>query len=324
MSNYKAGEMIRLTRLSLKMSQETLSENICSVQTLSRIENGRHHVKNHTYQQLMERMGRYGGKSFCFFSMDNYSLLEILAQVNAALSRNAYQELKNYVQQLKPFRGNHVLNEQYICKNELIADYRLGNITKDTFLKELQGVVALTLPDHENLLERKYPFLYEELMIMMNLASAYRENENHQKSMWILSLLLQILETGYMERHKSTQVKITLMNNLAKVYGEMEDHQAAVHLSKEALIETKREKLVNMVPNLYFELAWNIKQQIEKGDRREDELSLCKKYLRQGYASAAISKKRYLQNAIEQYYRKCFHETIYVYSPSTVGEAMKD
>ena len=83
--------------------------------------------------------------------MDNYSLLEILAQVNAALSRNAYQELKNYVQQLKPFRGNHVLNEQYICKNELIADYRLGNITKDTFLKELQGVVALTLPDHENL-----------------------------------------------------------------------------------------------------------------------------------------------------------------------------
>lgn len=321
--NYKVGEMIRLTRLSLKISQETLSENICSVQTLSRIENGKHHVKKHTYQQLMERMGRYGEKSFCFFSIDNFNLLEIMEQVNAALSRNAYQDVKDCIQQLKPFRDNHVVNEQYIRKNELIADYHLGRITKGTFLEELKDVIALTLPDYERLLERNYPFLYEEMMILMNLASAYRENEYYQKSIRILSLLLQSLKSGYMERRRSIRVKIALMNNLAKVYGEIEDHQAAVHLSKEALIETKREKLVNMVPNLYFELAWNMTQQIEKGDRKENELSLCKEYLRQGYASAAISKKRYLQNAIEQYYRKCFDENIYVYSPSMVGEELK-
>ena len=58
MPNYKVGDMIKLTRLSLHMSQEDLSEDICSVQTLSRIENGKNSVKSETYQKLMEKMRR--------------------------------------------------------------------------------------------------------------------------------------------------------------------------------------------------------------------------------------------------------------------------
>ena len=39
MANYKAGDVIRLTRNAVGMTQEELSDGICSVETLSRIEN---------------------------------------------------------------------------------------------------------------------------------------------------------------------------------------------------------------------------------------------------------------------------------------------
>ena len=42
MANYRAGDVIRLTRQAVGMTQEMLCENICSVETLSRIENGKH------------------------------------------------------------------------------------------------------------------------------------------------------------------------------------------------------------------------------------------------------------------------------------------
>lgn len=40
MANYRAGDVIRMTRNAVGITQEDLSDGICSVETLSRIENG--------------------------------------------------------------------------------------------------------------------------------------------------------------------------------------------------------------------------------------------------------------------------------------------
>ena len=41
MGRYRLGEIISMTRRSLSITQEQLCEDICSVETLSRIETGR-------------------------------------------------------------------------------------------------------------------------------------------------------------------------------------------------------------------------------------------------------------------------------------------
>lgn len=323
MSNYKIGDMIKLTRLSLHMSQEDLSEDICSVQTLSRIENGKNSVKRDTYQKLMERMGRNGEKNFSNLSMNHFAITYAVSRVNEALLKHDYYQLDHYIRKIKPHLSTHIVNQQYIWKNEIIVDYRMGRITKELFQKGMEEIAALTIPNYKALEQCVYPFLKEEIMILMNLATAYRENGNHKQAKDILLMLMNSLEQGYMEREKANKIKIVLINNLAKLYGEMEEHQAAVHLSTEAIKETRNQKFVDVLPNLYFELSWNMIQQIEKGERRKDELSLCKRYLRQGYALAAISKNNYVQNAIKDYYSEYFHETVYAYSPSIVGEDLK-
>ena len=58
MARYRLGDIVRMTRKSLSITQEQLSEDICSVETLSRIETGRQNPGKDVYELLMERMGR--------------------------------------------------------------------------------------------------------------------------------------------------------------------------------------------------------------------------------------------------------------------------
>ena len=74
MANYNAGDVIRLMRNAAGMSQEELSDGICSVETLSRIENGKHKIKQSTYAALMEKMERDTRKNYalCAEKIWNY------------------------------------------------------------------------------------------------------------------------------------------------------------------------------------------------------------------------------------------------------------
>lgn len=65
MANYRAGDVIRLTRQAVGMTQEMLCENICSVETLSRIENGKHKSKKRYISAPYGANGANPGEELC-------------------------------------------------------------------------------------------------------------------------------------------------------------------------------------------------------------------------------------------------------------------
>lgn len=320
MSNYKVGDIIRLTRISQGMTQEELCTNICSVQTLHRIENGKSAVKKDVYQQLMERMGRNGEKSFTAICVEDFELLDDMAELNTLLAKHEYEKVDKKIQQLKPKLKNNVINMQYIGKTEIVTNYRLGRITEKEYVKQLEKMINLSIPNYRKLLDTVFPFMDEEIIMLMNIASAYRENEQHKEAIKILRMLIRSLDTGYMDEKNAVHLKTILMNNMAKAYGELYEHQTAIEICEKAIAMAKDRKIIHILSNLYFELAWNIIQQIETGERAKEELALGKIYLRQGYAAAVISKKYVLKIAIGKYYREYFGKDIYCLSSSRFGE----
>ena len=97
MSNYNVGDIIRLTRQSVEMSQEELSDGICSVQTLSRIENGKVNVKKETYRKLMERMNRNGLKNYSILALEEFDSLERMRKINNLMFRREFAEAATFV-----------------------------------------------------------------------------------------------------------------------------------------------------------------------------------------------------------------------------------
>lgn len=114
MSVRNAGATIREARLKAGLSQEKLSDGICSVLSLSRIENGTAGVSPSTFQALMAHAGApceafpvfASRKDFdCFYTLkrvrfyldywqlnDAYSELEKIEQMNFAENKYYYQE----------------------------------------------------------------------------------------------------------------------------------------------------------------------------------------------------------------------------------------
>ena len=57
LANYRANDVIRLTRKAVGLSQEAISEGICSVETFSRIERGKTKIKGDTYKKTYGASG---------------------------------------------------------------------------------------------------------------------------------------------------------------------------------------------------------------------------------------------------------------------------
>ena len=148
MSSYNVGLIIKLMREAMGISQEELSDGVCPVQTLSRIENGKVKVKRTTYRQLMEKMGREGTKNYSLLSTDNFELLDIMVEVNNMLFHHEDEEAEEKLKILKKALSmEEEINYIFVRECELIIDVSLNRISKEENLEELEKLIALTIPD---------------------------------------------------------------------------------------------------------------------------------------------------------------------------------
>lgn len=149
MANYRAGDVIRLTRNAVGMTQEQLSEGICSIETLSRIENGKHKVKQSTYAQLMERMERDPRRSYAVCTGKDMELLEERIWVEDALAKHDYKMADRYLRRLKRKIAEDKISRQYVERIEGVIDYRLKRIDAEEYVKRMKEVIRITVPDDE-------------------------------------------------------------------------------------------------------------------------------------------------------------------------------
>lgn len=97
MSIYNAGTAIRLARKEAHLTQEKLSEGICSPSMLSQIENGSRGVSSSAFEALMSRTGRSTKALPCFSSREDfdcfYSLKRTQFYIGCWQLESAYSEL---------------------------------------------------------------------------------------------------------------------------------------------------------------------------------------------------------------------------------------
>ncbi len=98
MSVHSAKDIIRAARIKAGLTQEQLSEGICTLQSLSRIETGAADVGPATFQALMEHAGSPHGRYPVFSSREDfdcfYSLKHARFHLDAWQLTSAYEELQ--------------------------------------------------------------------------------------------------------------------------------------------------------------------------------------------------------------------------------------
>lgn len=316
MANYRAGDVIRLTRNAAGMTQEQLSEGICSVETLSRIENGRHAVKQSVYEQLMARMERDTRKNYAVCVSKDMELLEERIWLEDALSKHEYEKAERYLDIVKSKIEDSSISRQYVERLEGVVGYQLGRIGGEELVQKLEKAIKITVPYYEYHLyienkEQVYPFTELEIYILISLASAYGYIGQPHKSIQINEALLSCLKVGYMDENSIIKLQMVIENNYVKALERAGKYQEALEKARKVLKLAVINNYGKMLPPALLEISWNIRKICnDSGGNLDDIEQDTKRMLRQAYYIAAARKDYVTLKIIKKYYLKCFAEGV--------------
>lgn len=308
MSNYRAGDIIRLTREYVGMSREELSDGICSPQTLYRLELGKTRVKKDLYARLMAKMERVPEKNYAVCVGKNMELLEERELLEDAMRDYDYEKADEYLKKLKEKADDNLITKQYVLKAEALLDYYCKRSDGEETIKKLEKAIRITLPDYEKCLQKKFPFTEQEIMNLMSLANAYAHTDKYEKAITIYQKLLECLDMEYILGEYVEHMKMIITRNLLIAYFSIEKSQEALKLNERCLELAKDNNEGREYHILLSDKAAIILGQIEKGERDGKDIDLVRKYLRQSYHLAAARDDEKSAEIIKEVWRKNFNK----------------
>lgn len=306
MGRYRLGDIIRMTRKSLSITQEQLSDEICSVETLSRIENGNQNPSRDVYELLMERMGRFRERAYSMLSVSDFKVLEKMKQFEDYIKLYDYNQAEDVLKEIKEILGNSILDKQFLIRAESLVNYRLNRISTKEYLDAFQQAIRLTIPKYGTISLSNWPLNFNEAMLLVNISIAYAEMEDYPKAIEVIEDAYNAMKKSYMEEQQRVILLVTIATNLSKWYGLIGGYQKAIEIAEEGILVCKEFKLGNALPNLLYGVAWNKEQLIDQGVLPPAYKKECLMYLKQGYYIASAMQMPFavkftLQHIIENY-----------------------
>lgn len=310
MANYRVGDIIRLTRIASGLIQEQLSENICSVETMSRIENGKHGVKKDIYQKLMEKMNRNPERSYAICVDKDMQIIEERAAFEEAMTRHDFERADEYMTLLKEKAGESILTKNYVRRESAFLDFYQNRITSAELVEILEELAEETVPDYRRYMEEKiiFPFTEQEIILFKRLAVAYGRNGANELALEISEMLLRSLRSKYMIEWKENEMSV--FGNMARFYVRIDNYENAREINAILFEEAKRYDKGVLVEEGLFNTAWYMLKEIREGSRKKEEIEVCKKLMRKAYYLSLSRNDQTNMKIFSDYYATQFGESI--------------
>lgn len=317
MANYRIGDMVRLTRKSIGMSQEELAYQAgVATETISRIESGKHKVTQATYQKVMEPLNRFQNRSYAVCTSDDLGLIEEKKLLEDAEMKFDYEKAAIYIDDIKQRVENNAINRQYIMRAEAWNAYYTKKIDAKTLVERLEEALRLTVDNYEDYMnyeiynEDGYPFTEQEILILMNLAGAYDECDMPERAIEILNKLLDCLNSGYIGGTDVSNLKIVIKRNLTRALQGQGKYEDSILQLEEVLEEAVKKKYGTMISLASYDITWNMIKINEISDEEKYNLEEIKRKKRQAYYVAAARNDNRVKELAKNSYKKVFCEEI--------------
>jgi tetratricopeptide (TPR) repeat protein len=271
------------------------------VETLSRIETGRQNPSRDVYELLMERMGRIRERAYSMLSVSDFKILEKMRQFEAFIQACDYNRAEYTLEDIRRNLGSTNLDRQYAIRAESLVSYRLKRITTEEFLMQLQKAIRITIPRFGEISLSNWPLTFNEVTILLNISTAYSENEEYQKGIEVLEEVYTALKQSYIDNEQRAIMQVVILNNLSKWYGLVENHQRAIDTANQGIEICKEFKIGNILPRLLYSIAWNKEKLIEKGVLSPENKRECISYLKQAYYIASAMQQSYIEMSIRSH-----------------------
>ncbi len=227
-------EVISSARRKKGYSQENLSDGICTVETLSRIENGKRQPSESTYRAIVEKLDIKSDYYYGKIETDDYELLEMAHNISKQIINRKYDEASEMLEKLEnKIDLSSDINRQYIenMRYSLMRKtQKMSNYERMDKLKNILSITVDNVPEKDDIRDwtldfwEQY-FTVEEISIMIKMSDVLLEDKDYTQATYLLENLLNYYKRSKVnpEFHYRTVILITA--RLTSVYGHIEKYE---------------------------------------------------------------------------------------------------
>ncbi len=311
MGVYRLGSIIKYTRLSKGLTQNELSEGICSVETLSRYESGKIAPSREKFALLMKKMNEDDGRYILPIESHNTDIDKIVSDILFAKSRMEYEDVECKLEELlnhPHFNGTLDSNRQFVELMKALLDYQNKKVTTEEYISRLEECLRITFKDYKEDFRINRIFTQTEINIINNIAYAYGRAGKREKAICILEKLEEYFEkyNGIDDGKEYNKVLLTLSNELG-LAGRYDESIAKCNKGIQWLRANNKS---GSMYNFVYNLSWNIlhKNSMQL-DKESDEYKLAKKYAWQSYKlNEMFEESEITRHMGKEYYNNFFVE----------------
>ena len=297
-----SNKFLRDLRKVKNITQEELCENVCTWETISRVEAGRTPNKKKLYQ-LWKKLGVQRERCYAFIEAEHYSTYEKVREFHIAAGKHNDEKAQEIFDELKEeLDSASCLNRQYIRTIEIMYAVKNNELSEENAIKQLWELLYITMPviDKNETIYRM-PFR-TEFLILNQIARCYDRVEKKIKALEIYRNILQQYKMNGTDMRHHVVPGIILYVNLAACLEELNQLSEAAETAMEGLyfsINCKRGDTAG-------EILANMSCIYEKNnDKVHEEL-----FLKYSYYSNILYKNDALAKMINEAYEGTFGKII--------------
>lgn len=301
MAVYRLGDMIRMRREALGMTQEELiqaynrkeegqnrcpqlsvprtaahkekADEICSIQTLRRAENGGvARVKIGVYRRLMQKMGVLPERIYTSVLVTKSRALRLKTEIHAHINQGEYETAETKLEALEAMLvPGYPRNEQYRIAVRAKIAYKKKELGAEEYLAALQKALRFTVPMLDEIDIAKWPFNMNEFDILLETSNAYRSMKQLEKQKNFLLKLKKNVERGYMDGAHYVVWHMFTLVGLSQCMCIEAQHDKSQEYCQVGIEECRTHRILGSVYRFLYDVAWNRENQIRMNSGLKEE-----------------------------------------------------
>ena len=301
--NYCIGDVVRIRRKMLGMSQEKLCHGICDVRTLSRLEQNQKNTHKEIVQELFDRLNLSTELCRTELVTNNQEAIEKYRELRVLNNKKDYQQFAIQLENLKKLISLSIpSNRQLLLRKEVLSLYDCGMINTTEYVAKMKEALECTI-SYKNAVQIGAKYLTnEELYCIQNIT--LKINWSSQEMEECVKAIID-----YCEKSISSECYLRLyqflMSAVASHLGNAGEYNMANDINQKILILLLKNRRLGGLHEALYELLWNKEQQtvVKKVDHNaiEKEIGRC---IKLGKLTRNISRTKIYQEKKERMQNK--------------------
>lgn len=298
---YFIGDVIRRRRNMLNMSQEELSNGICSAVTLSRIENGSTSPHPKIARNLLKKLNLSGILYSAGIISDDYETHKMCDKLDDYIILRKYDEAKKLLETISTKLDiSDPINKQYFMYKQILIFKNLDMVSQEDTLKKFKEALLVTLPRYIFFKDTCSYYTKIEIMIMINIAIILEKLGNIAEALKLYESIEFYYNNIINDISNHIIIYELFIANYESILGNIGMYEKSNDLIEKIIVENLKSRRGSFIVNFLYSKAWNTKSSVEqKREMQPWDKDLYIKELKKSYIISCIMNNKTLGEFIK-------------------------